>query len=74
MSMSAVSGCGALWALRWSIRCHIKNEERTSKLLYTPYTLYGCIQLHFQKTVLLVLAAKHFTAECIANRASRTEI
>ena len=27
---------------------------------YTPYTLYGCFQLHFQKTVLLVLAAKHY--------------
>ena len=24
------------------IRCCIENEERTSKLLYTPYTLYGC--------------------------------
>jgi hypothetical protein len=40
--MSAVSGCGALWALRWSIRRRIKNEEWTSKLPYTPYTLYGC--------------------------------
>ena len=63
MSTSAASGYAVLWALRWSIRCCIKNEEWTSKLLYTPYTLYGCIQLHFQKTVLLVLAAKHFTAE-----------
>ena len=35
---------------------------------YTPYTLYGCFQLHFQKTVLLVLAAKHFTAECKISR------
>ena len=26
------------------------------------------IQLHFQKTVLLVLAAKHFTAECKISR------
>jgi putative DNA primase/helicase len=42
MSVSAASGCVALWALRWSIRCHTKNEERTSKLPYTPYTLYGC--------------------------------
>ena len=32
----------SLWALRWSIRRHIKNENRTSKLPYTPYTLYGC--------------------------------
>ena len=42
MSMSAASGCVALWALRWSIRRRIENEERTSKLPYTPYTLYGC--------------------------------
>lgn len=42
MSMPAVSGCGDLWALRWSIRCRIENEKRTSKLPYTPYTLYGC--------------------------------
>lgn len=25
-----------------TIRCRIENENRTSKLLYTPYTLYGC--------------------------------
>ena len=67
-SMSAASGCVVLWALRWLIRCHIKNENRTSKVPYTPYTLYGCFQLHFQKTVLLVLAAKHFTAECKISR------
>ena len=67
-SMSAASGCVILWALRWLIRCHIKNENRTSKVPYTPYTLYGCFQLHFQKTVLLVLAAKHFTAECKTGR------
>ena len=41
--MKCVSGrLFTVWALRWSTRCHIKNEERTSKLPYTPYTLYGC--------------------------------
>ena len=68
MSTSAASGCVALWVSRWLIRCHIENENRTSKMPYTPYTLYGCFQLHFQKTVLLVLAAKHFTAECKISR------
>ena len=42
MFMLAASGCVALWALRWSIRCRIENEKRTSNLPYTPYTLYGC--------------------------------
>ena len=42
MSMSAASGCVALWASRWLIRCRIENEEWTSKQPYTPYTLYGC--------------------------------
>ena len=42
MFMSAASGCVVLWALKWSIRCRIENEEWTSKLPYTPYTLYGC--------------------------------
>ena len=41
---------------------------------YTPYTLYGCFQLHFQKTVLLVLAAKHFTAECKICRLNRRPV
>ena len=64
MSMPAVSGCGDLWALRWSIRCRIENEKRTSKLPYTPYTLYGIFQLHPQNTVLLVPLVKQFTASC----------
>ncbi len=42
MSMSAANVFVALWALRWSIRCRIENEHRTSKQPYTPYTLYGC--------------------------------
>ena len=35
MFMSAASGCVVLWALKWSIRCRIENEEWTSKLPYT---------------------------------------
>lgn len=42
----------------------IKNENRTSKLPYTPYTLYGIFQLHPQNTVLLVPLVKQFTASC----------
>ena len=68
MSMSAASGFGDLWALRWSIRRRIKSGARTSKLPYTPYTLYGCFQLHPQNTVLLVRIVKHFTAECKISR------
>ena len=62
MFMSAASGCVVLWALKWSIRCRIENEEWTSKLPYTPYTLYGIFQLHPQNTILLVCFVKQFTA------------
>ena len=41
-----------------------KNENRTSKLPYTPFTLYGIFQLHPQNTVLLVPLVKQFTASC----------
>ena len=61
MSMSAVSGCGGLWALRWSIRRRIKSEEWTSKL---PYTLYGCFCFHPKKLLLLVRTVEYFTAAC----------
>ena len=39
-------------------------ENQTSKLPYTPYTLYGSFQLHLQNTILLVPAVEYFTAAC----------
>ena len=68
MSMSAASGYGDLWAFRWSIRCRIENGVQTSKLPYTPYTLYSIFQLHPQNMVLPVRLVKHFTAACKIRR------
>ena len=51
MSMSAVSGCGGLWALRWSIRRRIKNEELDFKIAVHAVHSVRLFLIPFSKTV-----------------------